>query len=282
MPNLALRAMIEDWLDRERRRRVADVRAGIEREKNNLRRGEVVSKSAAREIGGNKGKSPEAAAATARGSGGGGLGDDAESRASRSNHHLHTHHGGGGGASRGAGSLVDPAERDSLRAARREMYAALKARAAVGESPEERRWAHVKRTRERGGDVGGGVSGGGGVGAAAAAAASAEASASASASFEGVRESTGPPPAGVRREAGESSTRRAEEARVPRGADGEASTTPSGEASTAPSAEASAAPHSAPFSGPASPPRDAADADDDAFSALDTTVPDADDVEDYA
>ena len=90
VPNLALRAMIEDWLDRERRRRVADVRAGIEREKNNLRRGEVVSKSAAREIGGNKGKSPEAAAATARGSGGGGLGDDAESRASRSNHHLHT------------------------------------------------------------------------------------------------------------------------------------------------------------------------------------------------
>ena len=58
------------------------------------------------------------------------------------------------------------------------------------------------------------------------------------------------------------------------GADGEASTTPSG--------EAGAAPHSAPFSGPASPPRDAADADDDAFSALDTTVPDADDVEDYA
>ena len=109
---------------------------------------------------------------------------------------------------------------------------------------------------------------------------SAEASASASASFEGVRESTGPPPAGVRREAGESSTRRAEEARVPRGADGEASTAPSGEASTALSAEASAAPHSAPFSGPASPPRDAADADDDAFSALDTTVPDADDVED--
>ena len=270
VPNLALRAMIEDWLDRERRRRVADVRAGIEREKNNLRRGEVVSKSAAREIGGNKGKSPEAAAATARGSGGGGLGDDAESRASRSNHHLHTHHGGGGGASRGAGSLVDPAERDSLRAARREMYAALKARAAVGESPEERRWAHVKRTRERGGEGEG------------AAAASAEASASASATFEGVRESTGPPPANVRREAGESSTRRAEEARVPRDADGEASTTPSGEASTAPSAEASAAPHSAPFSGPASPPRDAADADDDAFSALDTTVPDADDVEDDA
>ena len=165
---------------------------------------------------------------------------------------------------------MDPAERDSLRAARREMYAALKARAAVGESPEERRWAHVKRTRERGGEGEGAAA----ASAEASASASAEASASAAASFEGVRESTSPPPANVRREAGESSTRRAEEARVPRGADGEASTAPSG--------EASAAPHSAPFSGPASPPRDAADADDDAFSALDTTVPDADDVEDYA
>ena len=63
---------------------------------------------------------------------------------------------------------------------------------------------------------------------------------------------------------------------------GDHGTAPSGEASTAPSAEASAAPHSAPHSAPSPPPRDAADADDDAFSALDTTVPDADDVEDDA
>ena len=108
VPNLTLRAMIEDWLQdaREARRRRAV--AGKANNTNEDAGGESADEGVA----------------------------DASSRLAR-----------GTGVPLGAAAALR-ADRDRLRAARQRMYAALKARAATNVSAEEQRWEAIRAERE--------------------------------------------------------------------------------------------------------------------------------------
>ena len=136
VPNLTLRAMIEDWL--------ADARAERARAAPREAPGRFGAARAGstRAVGATESLSPSVETRPAAD------GDDASARSSRLRRP---------GLPAGA-SAVSQEARERLRAARRRMYAALKRRAASGASAEEQRWADVSAARGGGTTDDGGAS----------------------------------------------------------------------------------------------------------------------------
>ena len=113
VPNLTLRAMIEDWLQEQGE---AEAREARRRTSRNAEGGEC----------------------------GAGDEEDVDANASSSSRIAHRP-----GVPPGHSAALQ-ADRERLRAARQRMYAALKARAATNVSAEEQRWAAIRAQREHG------------------------------------------------------------------------------------------------------------------------------------